>query len=124
MMQGGAEQGEPLREHGPLKAPPMDEHAAEDISSIISRWLVRSRARERLGKSSIFGRWPEIVGEEIASSTRPVRLAGGVLTVEVASAPLLQELSTYRRREILEALRTRPEFRTIRDIRFRAGSRM
>ena len=124
MKHAGAAQDEPLREHGPAKSPPVDEHAAEAISSIISRWIVRSRARERLGKGSIFGRWPEIVGEEIASATRPVRLASGVLTVEVASAPLLQELSTYRRLEILEAMRALPEFRTIRDIRFRAGSRM
>ncbi len=98
-----------------------DEHATEEIGAILSRWLVRSRARERLGSGSIFGRWPEIVGEDIAAATRVVRAAGGILTVEVASAPLLQELATFRRREVLDAIRSRPEFAGFRDIRFRAG---
>jgi predicted nucleic acid-binding Zn ribbon protein len=96
-------------------------HEAEGLSSILSRCIKRNRIKERIEGGSIFAAWPELVGENLATSTRPVRLAGGILTVEVASAPLLQELSTFRRSEILDAVRARDEFAGVRDLRFRAG---
>ena len=96
-------------------------HEAEGISSILSRWMAKNRVRARVQDDSVFGLWPEIVGEDLASVTRPLRLSGGVLTVEVSSAPLLQELATYRRGEILASLRAHPGLENIRDLRFRAG---
>ena len=50
--------------------------------------------------------WREAVGEEIAEKTRVVALRGNVLTIEVASSPLLSELSGYRKAELLDALRS------------------
>jgi predicted nucleic acid-binding Zn ribbon protein len=112
--------GATFPERGPKCSAP-GKHEAEGLSSILSRCLKMNRIRERLEGGSIFAAWPEIVGESLAASTRPVRLAGGILTVEVASAPLLQELSMFRRSEILEAVRARGEFGGVRDLRFRAG---
>jgi predicted nucleic acid-binding Zn ribbon protein len=94
----------------------------EDIGAILSRWLGSAEAKERLKEDGIFARWPEIVGPERAALSRVVRCAGGVVTVEVASPPLLHELGTYLREEVLQAIRERPELGPIREIRFRAGA--
>jgi len=94
----------------------------EEIGQILSRWLSKNRVKERLNKESIYGYWKRVVGEEIASSTRVVRYAGGILTVEVSSAPLLNELATYHKEDILESIREQEKFQGIRDIRFRAGT--
>jgi hypothetical protein len=67
-------------------------------------------------------RWKEVVGDEIASQTRIIDLRGGTLVVEVRSAALLQELSTYYLSEILESLRERDGCGEVKEVRFRAGS--
>jgi hypothetical protein len=94
----------------------------EELGAILTRWLSATQAAERLGEDGIFQKWRDIVGEDVGAATRVVKCAGGVLTVEVASAPLLNELSSFRREEILELVRAREEFRGIHDIRFRAGA--
>ena len=106
---GGSPGGKPRRE-------------PEEIGAILSRWLRKNRVAERSKEEGIFQYWKEIVGEEIASQTRVVKCAGGILTVEVASAPLLLELSGFYREGILESIRARPECGGIHDLRFRAGT--
>ena len=49
-------------------------------------------------------------------------MKAGLLIVEVDSAALLNELSTYYREEILESLRRVEGFPILREIRFRAGT--
>ena len=92
------------------------------IDELIGGWLKRNRARHRVDKEAVFSRWKEVVGEDLGRSTRAVDIQAGTLVVEVDSAPLLNELSTYFREEILASLRQFDEFRNIGDIRFRAGS--
>lgn len=101
---------------------PKNPHEAEEIGAILGRWLSKNRVKERLKGDSIFVRWKEVVGDELAAATRVVRCAAGVLTVEVSSAPLLNELATYRKNEILRSVQSLEEFRGIREIRFKAGS--
>jgi predicted nucleic acid-binding Zn ribbon protein len=98
------------------------EHEPEEIGKILKRWMSRNRIRERVSDQSVFGRWKDVVGPEIAAATRVVRLAGGVLTVEVSSAPLLNELATYHREEILSSLQAIEGMGDVRQIRFRAGA--
>lgn len=48
--------------------------------------LVRDRRwGERLRGSQVFDRWEQVVGSSLARHCRPVRLAGGVLTVAASS---------------------------------------
>lgn len=94
----------------------------EGIQSILGRWLSKNRPFTKLGQNSPSAEWKEAVGEEIAASTRCIKLSGGTLFVEVSSAPLLNELSTFRKKEILERIKAREVFRGVREIRFRAGS--
>ena len=66
--------------------------------------------------------WRDAVGSESFEQSRVTGLARGVLTVEVDSAALHQELAVYRKRELLTALRRLEP--TISDVRFRvAGKR-
>ena len=93
----------------------------EQLGAILSRLVARSRGQYRPGQKPIHLLWTEAAGPELAGMTRATRLAGGVLTVEVSSAPLLNELATYRQKELLERVRARDELRGVREIRFRAG---
>ena len=92
------------------------------IDKVLKRWLKENKVSARVDEDSIFQRWKEIVGDEIASRTRVIEVGGGELVIEVSSAPLLNELSTYYRQEILESIRKIEEFRGIHKLRFRAGS--
>ena len=92
------------------------------IEAVISHWMKKNRVRRYVDRNAVFSRWKEVVGAEFADSTRPVALRSGELVVEVDSAPLLNELSTYYREEILESLRQDEDFSEIQSIRFRAGS--
>ncbi len=94
----------------------------ESIDKLVDRWLKANRVSDRIDREAIYARWPEVVGESIAAYTRVVDLRGDVLHVEVGSAALLQELSTYYRDEILESIRRFDDFANVRDVRFRAGS--
>jgi len=65
--------------------------------------------------------WREAAGEEFCLRTRVTGLKKGVLSVEVDSAALLQELSVYRRKELLFALRQKEP--TISDVKFKPGAK-
>ena len=93
----------------------------EQLGAILARLVARDRGQYRAGQKPIHLLWSEAAGSELAGMTRATRLAGGVLTVEVSSAPLLNELATYRQKELLERVRARDELRGVREIRFRAG---
>jgi predicted nucleic acid-binding Zn ribbon protein len=96
--------------------------ATESIEAVLTRWLKKNRAEERLDSASIYEKWRDVVGEAIASDTRVIDLNAGVLLIEVNSPALLQELSTYYREELLDSMKSFEEFASIRDIKFRAGS--
>lgn len=65
--------------------------------------------------------WREAVGSESFARTRVVSFLRNVLSVEVDSAALLQELAVYRKRELLQALR-RVEA-SISEVKFRVGGK-
>ena len=65
--------------------------------------------------------WAAVVGEEVASHTRVVRWARGVVDVEVDSAPLMQELASFYKTSIINDMRARSSGRHIRDILFKLG---
>lgn len=64
--------------------------------------------------------WPEIVGSEIARSSRAVRFAEGVLTVVVEKDVWRQELE-LQRDEILSNIRSQPGGGVVKKIVLRAG---
>lgn len=64
--------------------------------------------------------WRRAVGEEIAAHTRPGRFRGGVLTIEVDSAPLAAELGSFARGHLHRALE-REGLTGLCELKFRTG---
>jgi hypothetical protein len=62
--------------------------------------------------------WREAVGRATAAQTRIQGLRAGVLTIEVTSSALAQELMVYYRRELLARLRAQAGAALV-DLRFR-----
>lgn len=92
------------------------------IQEVLKRWLKENRASKHACNDKLMESWRQAVGPEIAIHTRLAEFSRGELLVEVDSAPLLNELSTYFRKEILESLRRHEELKGIQRIRFRSGS--
>jgi predicted nucleic acid-binding Zn ribbon protein len=61
---------------------PEDEEPTS-ISEHVEALLRSLHAPSRTSLSGVFGRWDAVVGPALAAHVRPVRLDGGVLTVEV-----------------------------------------
>ena len=66
----------------------------------------------------IAGAWRDVAGPEIAAETAVRSFRKGVLTIEVGSAALHHELTTFQRKELLTALRTRLRDVFVEDLRF------
>jgi predicted nucleic acid-binding Zn ribbon protein len=78
---------------------------------------VAPEVKERLSQVAALSKWSEIVGEELAEHTRPIKLSPELLTVAVPSSVWAQEL-TMRKFEIIE--KVRPYLGDI-DVRFVVG---
>jgi hypothetical protein len=65
--------------------------------------------------------WNTAVGEPHCHQTRLGEIRRGVVNVTVAHPTLLEELSAFRKPELLAALRACTPGATIHDIRFRVG---
>jgi len=85
-----------------------------------------SKAREKKKKTTtrlqeLREMWGRIVGAEFAEVSRPNRFRGGVLTIEVDSAPLSSELESFHRERLLEGFR-REGLVELCDLRFMISS--
>lgn len=117
-----AKERKSLKQAGADSAKESPRRGLEPIDTILSRWMKVNRLRGRFDRETLGRRWKEVVGSSIGCQTRVIDLTSGVLTVEVNSAALLQEISTYYRGEILESLLQLGEFQGIREVRFRPGT--
>ncbi len=84
-------------------------------------FAARGLARVR-GTAELAEAWAHAVGEAGQGRTRVDGVRRGVLTITVAHPTLLAELATFRKAELLAALRRKLAEVTIHDIRFRIGS--
>lgn len=94
-----------------------------DIQTLLDRSRSLQKIRDRLRQGDLNGPWREVAGEPVARASRARRFRGGKLQVDVFSAPLLQELATYRKQQLIEKLREREGFSNLIDIVFRHGQR-
>jgi hypothetical protein len=95
----------------------------EAIGDLLQGFLRTSKVGRDLARDALEALWREAVGPEIAASTRVRGFRGGVLTIEVASSALLQELSTFYGASILTSLKAQGgPFGEVREIAFRLGS--
>lgn len=103
----------------------------EPLSEILSRLFTARGWGRRQDRLRLEQAWAEAVeevtgprrkgGPDIARQTSVGSLRRGVLEVLVGNAALLQELASFHKRKLLEALRRRLSGVTLTDLRFRAG---
>ena len=97
------------------------ERGPERLSEILSRLFAARGWGRRQGQLHLEKAWEESAGPEFAAHTRPAGLRRGVLEVVVDNAVLLQELTHFHKRRLLEQLRRRLPDTPLTDLRFRAG---
>lgn len=79
----------------------------EPIGDLLDDVIRNRRWGERLRGATVFDRWEQVVGPELAQHCEPVRLAGGVLTVSASSptwATQLRYLSARIQLNVNQAL--------------------
>jgi predicted nucleic acid-binding Zn ribbon protein len=64
----------------------------ERIDGIVDKTLNTLGLRKKMKEVSSMSLWPQVVGELIASKTRPTRVRGSRLWVEVSSSAWMSEL--------------------------------
>ncbi|MBN1859231.1 DUF721 domain-containing protein [Candidatus Bipolaricaulota bacterium] len=96
-------------------------HSEKKLGDVVQRYLAKSGLVRQLGTSSLQKEWEQTVGAEVARHTRVTSLRGGVLRVEVDSAPWLHELKGFYGDTIMQDLKERLKGRTLKKIEFRIG---
>ncbi len=71
--------------------------------------------------SELENAWIEAVGDSVAPQTKLGGVRHGVLSIIVAHPALLEELSAFRKSELLAALRKKVPNLPLQDLRFRVG---
>jgi predicted nucleic acid-binding Zn ribbon protein len=64
----------------------------DHISSVLDGLLVHAHLRQGVANYSFFSNWDKLVGKQLAGSTKPLRVQGGVLWVYVESSTLQHHL--------------------------------
>lgn len=94
----------------------------EPLADILGRLFTARGWGRRQGRLHLERAWAEAAGAEHARHTRVVALRRGVLEIEVANGVLLQELTHFHKKRLLQLLRSRLSNTTLTDLRFRAGT--
>jgi hypothetical protein len=93
---------------------------AEAIGDVLAGFLAGSTVGRAFAREALEEAWRGAVGAEVAKDTRVRGYRDGVLTVEVSSSAQLQELSTFYRASILEAIKANGALgREVRELCFR-----
>jgi predicted nucleic acid-binding Zn ribbon protein len=86
---GRSEGGRRLRGYS---GPGPDPRDPQPLSAVMAK-LVKARGWQKpAAEARLFGMWPQVVGEELAAHSRPVRLTDGELTVEAESTAWATQL--------------------------------
>ena len=92
---------------------------AERVGDILKRVLREAGLDRPQRHMEIARAWRDVAGPAVAAETAVQGFRTGVLTILVNSAPLLSELTTYQKEELLAALRTRLAGTFVDELRFR-----
>lgn len=74
-----------------------DERDPQAFGNLASRLASDRGWSDRLAGGHLFGRWTELVGEEIAAHSKPVELREGVLTLQAESTAWATQLRLLQR---------------------------
>jgi predicted nucleic acid-binding Zn ribbon protein len=99
-----------------------EERKPESLSEILSRLFLARGWGRRQDRLRLEEAWRQSAGEQIAGATQLGSLRCGTLEVVVGNPVLLQELASFRKRQLLQALQERIGTQRITDLRFRLGT--
>jgi len=91
---------------------------AVPVGDVLRRWARRSGALGSSDRQRVWAAWQRAAGPD-AAHTALEGMRKGVLWFTVDSSAVLQELSSFRKEELLEALRREVKTYFVRDVRFR-----
>jgi hypothetical protein len=91
----------------------------QPLSAALSELIVLRGYARRQSDGELHAAWKQAAGAEWAAHTRPGRIVRGVLQVDVTSAALLGELSSFHTAELTQRLQTAVPHLRIKNIRFR-----
>lgn len=89
-----------------------------ELSQALQQFMTSHGIEERLRHLELHPVWEEVVGPELAKLTSIRSFRQNILRIWVASAPVLSELSTYRKPGLLRALNERLDGTRVTDIKF------
>jgi predicted nucleic acid-binding Zn ribbon protein len=96
-------------------------HGPRPLGEILGA-LFATRGFGRLRSvSELEAAWITAVGQDIAAKTRVGAVRHGVVNVTVSHPTLLEELSAFRKHELVASLKRNAPSTPVRDIRFRVG---
>lgn len=90
------------------------------VGDLLTAVFSGTPTERRLGEGKIWLVWDDAVGGQIAAKARPVSFRDGTLTVAVASAPWMQQLS-FLKKQIIEQVNERLGGEVVREIYLKAG---
>lgn len=100
----------PLSMAGPWKNP-------KPLSEVLKRALKRWKLTEPMKRHEVFEHWEEISGSKIAALSRPAKIQGNNMIVEVDHPAWVQELNFLKEEFLKKIAQSHPESR-IKNIRF------
>lgn len=93
------------------------------IKEILINTLAQYKLPINLEEANVFNLWDSIVGDQIATHTKPRAVKLGRLTVDVDS-PIWRHQLTFMKKTIIDKLNSAMEKSVIRDIRFTLNVKM
>jgi len=90
--------------------------SVESIGESLTKLLKRVGIDQKVCEYDVIYHWPEIVGEQVASVTKALRIVDGVLYVKVKNSTWRNEL-TFLKSEILTKIAEQNERASVFDIR-------
>lgn len=94
------------------------------LGEAIQQFLKAQGLLARRGKEDLTAAWREAAGEAVAGHSRVCAPRKGVLRIEIDSAPLLHELNSFRRGELLAAMQRLCPRAALVEIRFAPNSKV
>lgn len=94
-------------------------HDPQPLSVALAELIALRGFAHVRGDDELRSAWKSAAGEELAGQTRPLQVKRGVLTVAVSSAPLLNELVSFRSAELLGRLKQQCPHLNVKSLKFR-----
>lgn len=91
------------------------------VGDVVSAVLKRAGLSDRLAEETMCREWSVVVGDFLATQSKPTGLRNGVLQVLVLQATVRYDLERNLKREILRRLQERFGKTVVKDIRFGMG---